>query len=71
MATSPAWNTWVGTLVPAAMRALALFFLRRAPDVPTPDALMPLRALAVRPSAGAIQRPVLAGLSDSETAPAD
>jgi len=57
-------------LVSSSMRVLALFFLRRAPDVSTPDELMPLRTLAVRPSAGAIQRPVLAGLSDAETEPA-
>jgi predicted MFS family arabinose efflux permease len=58
-------------LVSSAMRAMALFYLRRAPDVPTPAELIPLRTLAVRPSAGAIQRPVLAGLSDAETTPAD
>lgn len=50
-------------------RALALTLLRGAPDAAAPARMPPLRTLAVRPSAGAIQRPVLPGLEEAETPP--
>lgn len=53
-------------LASSAARVLALPLLRGAPDRPAPEEAPPLRTLGVRPSAGAIQRPVLAGLEPEE-----
>jgi MFS family permease len=49
----------------SAARAAALLLLRRA-EVPAEVHAAPLRTLAVRPSLGAVQRPVLASLDESE-----
>lgn len=60
-ATGYAWML-VGS---AVLRALALSLLRGASDShPESTSAPPMRTLAVRPSSGALQRPVLPGLSD-------
>jgi len=48
----------------SAARTLALPLLRGAPDSAAPSEAPPLRTLGVRPSAGAIQQPVLAALEE-------
>ncbi|MDX1648316.1 MAG: MFS transporter [Myxococcota bacterium] len=53
--------------VSAGARLLALPLLPRAPRIPVPEGVR-LRTLAVRPSAGAVQRPILATLEDEEPA---
>jgi MFS family permease len=54
----------------SGLRALCLLALRRVPELPGAEGAMPVRTLAVRPSAGAVQRPIVAGL-DAEPSPGD
>jgi len=54
-------------VVSAAARLVPLAFLRRVPTHEIPISEVALRTLAVRPSAGAIQRPVLPALDEAET----
>jgi hypothetical protein len=45
--------------ISAAGRAVALLLLRGVRDVSVPAAPLELRTVAVRPNAGALQRPIL------------
>jgi MFS family permease len=56
-------------LLSSGARLLALGLLRRVPARPPGTHPMVPRTLAVRPSVGAIQRPVLASLSDEDAPP--
>jgi MFS family permease len=47
-------------LISSALRGATLVLLRGIPDVPLPEAVPSLRLLAARPSAGSIERPVIA-----------
>ncbi len=59
-------------LVSSAARLLTMPLLRRAAAVlPPPPLPPPLRTLAVRPSEGAVERPVLAGLRDDRYTSSD
>jgi predicted MFS family arabinose efflux permease len=54
----------------AAGRALCLLLVRRVPPPERPAPALELRTLAVRPNAGALQRPILATLDAEPEAPA-
>ncbi len=53
-------------LLSSAARVLALPLLRGVPDVAVSGPPPPLRELSVRPSVGAIERPILAALPDDD-----
>jgi MFS family permease len=63
---SPGAYGWL-FLASTASRLLTVPLLRRAEQVlPPPPRALPLRTLAVRPSADAVERPILAGIEDEE-----
>jgi len=53
-------------LLSSCARILALPLLRAVPSRPTSSIPLPLRTLAVRPSSGALQRPIVSGIPDAE-----
>lgn len=63
-------HAYVGLFVlSTGARLLSLFLLRKVEDVvPTNSRPPPLRTLGLRPSAGAVQRPILAEFSDTPKA---